>query len=293
MLDKNDKPCNFSDELFFGLFVKRFRTKDEFIDNINSRDTFDHTSTITEVVSNDQSVKKIRHRRVNVGSNKQTRVRQPDEYEFYLSHIRFNDFNVIDIFSVPSIYTDWRYYNLNPYNIFRSLVIPGNKRDIRDLLKNSDIQETIVHLGSISKPRGENKFTFESLNMGKLAYWAHPLEYNTEPKYVFVNGYNILVFLHAYSHTNSHRLKGMLDLYNKHIVTLMDVVYKKVGKCKFITSVGDPTERIGVTIDAQTLNDARSRGCLFIRKCEIGSNIHSYADQLYKKHPEYVYDRSL
>jgi hypothetical protein len=66
-------------------------------------------------------------------------------------------------------------------------------------------------------------------------------------------------------------------------------VYKKIGSGKYISSISDPENKIGLPVDASTLNDAKSRGSLFIRKCEDGSNIHSYADQLYEKHPNYIY----
>ena len=296
MLDADQKPCTIADELFFGLFLKRFRSKEDFISIIQTRDEFKQVKYITDPQSHDKSsiVKSIRHSKKEYIDDSYLRkitIRQPSNYNFYLPYIRFDDMRITDLFSVASIYTDWRNFNLNPHNVFRSLVIPNNKYDVKKLLNSKSIHQTIKRIQSIPTPSSTNRFTFENLNMSQLAYWAHPLEYNTIPSHVFVNGYNLMVFLHNYKQEEEWRLEYLLELYQKHVLpSLSGIKYKKVGCCKYIVSVNDSSKLVGTPVDASILNDARSRGCLFIRKCEPGSNIHLYSKQLYSEHPDYIYE---
>jgi hypothetical protein len=304
MLDIYNKPCQFADELYFGLMLKKNRTVKEFINIIN---TIDKDMFIT----NYKSIKKINDNKkyvlpifglytnkksnniknVNYNNNKYVNsVEMNNHYNnnkyvnslpFYLSSISFNDKALTSIFSLSSVYTDWNHFNINPFNIFRSFKYKN--LNINKLLTNSN-NNTINELLNINCKYA----SFNSLNLNQLPYWAHPLEYNTIPLYQYINGYNLLLY---FSSINK-------DEHLNYILSLYKISLKKIGfkfilkysiKYDFLITLFNLKILVGTFITNKILNNARMRGCLFIRKCEKGSNINKYANQLYKKNTKYIY----
>ena len=297
MLDIYNKPCGFSDELYFGLLLKRGRTIKEFKQIIN-------TIKPSEFVIDNTSIKPINIRskyiyaehRQNSGSvysnisiepgklNLHYISKQKEQEDisrpFYLPTISFNDKPLSNIYSIPSVYTDWRFFNLNPFNIFRSFKY--NNLNINNLLinNNNDTINTLLNLNAHDE-------SFNSLNLNQVAYWAHPLEYNTIPLYSFINGYNILEYF--FKNGRDNQLLYLIGLYENSLNNVKNLSTISIQKYKFITTPQSLTRLIGTFITDDVLNSARMSGSLFIRKCEKGSNIHKYADQLYKTRTKYIY----
>lgn len=192
------------------------------------------------------------------------------EYPFYMSKIRFNDRVVSeDTFTIPSVYTDWRYFNPNPNNIFRSFYL--DNFNIKDYLDGS-IKHGLEMLKKLD--RG---ISFDGLSMNKIPYWAHPLEYNSTTLRALINAYNF--FTRAKELNENDYQFAYLQLIYKIIIS-EHVTFDKDG---FVYS-GEKMV-LGTIITGSTLNEARMRGCLFIRKCENGCEISEYARELYSLDP--------
>jgi hypothetical protein len=306
MLDNNQKPCAFADELYFGLLLKRNRTRQEFVDIIQLRKSFKKTyNKIKDVHSIDikdsrafntheysetdnsfidpdtmsKDTRLINYNRKHIISANKSNV----TYPFYMTSIKFNDREVKGVNTVSSIYTDWRYVNLNPFNIFRSYEHP--ELVLKTLVNSKSLSTTIKKLLDFS----DETVSFESLKMNEIPYWSHPLEYNSLPLYKFINAYNMLEFFSQNS-KNDYHLHALKAVYTDNILSnVKKIKYSETDGYKFITGVQNPNQLFGTHVNAETLNEARMRGSLFIRKCEDGSFIQYYADQMYTKHPKYVY----
>ena len=297
MLDIYNKPCGFSDELYFGLMLKRGRTPEEFTKIINTikpskfvipRVLIKPVSNRSKYIDPEDSSFSSSTMDTNISPvNNYSRSKPGDSEDlpFYLPTILFNDNPITNIYSIPSVYTDWRSFNLNPFNIFRSFLY--RNLNINTLLNNNNPENTI---NILLKSQAHNE-SFNSLNLNQVAYWAHPLEYNTIPFYSFINGYNILEYF--YKNGRDGWLKYLLGLYKNSLLQVqvknLSTIY--IDKYKFITTHGvkNLTRLIGTFITNDILNSARMSGSLFIRKCEKGSNIHKYANQLYKTNTNYLY----
>jgi hypothetical protein len=132
--------------------------------------------------------------------------------------------------------------------------------------------------------------------MSHVPYWAHPMEYNSEPLQKFVNGYNMLELFSNLSH-GDYQLQYIKSLYLQNIFDGMkpsDITWKQqtISKTryKFITSVKHKTQLHGSRVTCDVLNSARMRGSLFIRKCGNGSLIHKFAKQLFDSSSKYIYE---
>jgi hypothetical protein len=314
MLDIYNKPCQFADELYFGLMLKKGRTINQFINIINTidKDKFITDSTSIKYLNNNQtyiqpiqSVSLINStsgileykesfykiKPVGMQNHYNRNSKYTSSLPFYLSSISFNDKVLTDEFTLCPVYTDWRFFNTNPFNIFRSFKYKN--LNINNLLNDTNFK-TINLLLNLE---AEN-VSFDSLNLNQLPYWSHPLEYNTIPLYQYINGYNILSYFSSIN--NDGHLKYLLSLYK---IAIKNIGFKFIERIKIFSDDTFPLYKflitpinskmlVGTFITNETLNSARMRGCLFIRKCEKGSNIHKYADQLYKK-TKYIYKNIL
>jgi len=291
MLDVNQKPCNYADELYFGLFLKRNKTIKEFNNTIQSRTKFSKTyRDITHIddVKDVNVVDKVSIFRTSIESDGQSGhrlkyTRDTKSYPFYLAPINFNDRIVRNTYTVSSVYTNWEHFNLNPFNIFRSLEYKG--LSMTKMLDSKTLRKTINMLTKQKK----SVVTFESLKMIDVPYWAHPLEYNTIPLYKFINGYNMLEYFSVRSNDDYH-LNFFKQLYKeKVLIHIKSIKYEESGPFRFIVDVSTPNKLTGYMITNDDINHARLRGSLFVRKCENGSFIHNFSKQLFKEQPEYIY----
>ena len=297
MLDIYNKPCGFSDELYFGLSLKRGRTIKQFKEIINTikpsefiinntsikpisiKSTYIHPENRQYSGSSLYSDISIQPGKLNLHYISKQKEQEDISRPFYLPTISFNDKPITNIYSIPSVYTDWRFFNLNPFNIFRSFNY--NNLNINNLLINNN-KDTINILLNLNA----HNESFNSLNLNQVAYWAHPLEYNTIPLYSFINGYNILEYF--FKNGGDDRLLYLIGLYENSLDNIRNISKYSIDKYNFITTQISLKRLIGTFITNDTLNNARMSGSLFIRKCEKGSNIHKYADQLYKR-TKYIY----
>lgn len=285
LLDANSKPCNFSDELYFGFYLKRGRTVDEFlniIQTISPRDLIREYEVIKPVCTNVEYIAPVL---IEPHNNYKNGIYILDadrsrRYPYYLSHIRFDDKTISKrLYTIPPIYTDWRYFNPNPMNIFRSFNHPNF--NIKEYL-NAHSQDAIAQLSKLDNDG--SSLTFTGLGMFRVPYWAHPLEYNTTKLSSFVNAYNFFEYA-KHLNPNDYYFNYLRRVYHKIIADFNAVEFEKVGENNFAVLRPSDDEKVGKYISAETLNSARMRGCLFIRKCEEGSLIDHYADQLYT-HPK-------
>jgi hypothetical protein len=315
MLDIYNKPCQFADELYFGLMLKQGRTVKEFINIINTIDKNMFITDYTRIKPLNNNQKYIQaidniqsgntsfvNKRFggNTSSYKinhvpmQTHYTKNSEYTssvpFYLSSISFNDNVLTDEYTLSPVYTDWRFFNTNPFNIFRSFRY--KTLNINNLLTDNNFN-TINELLNLDAQSA----SFDSLNLNQLPYWSHPLEYNTIPLHQYINGYNILSYFSSIN--NDGHLKYLLSLYK---IAIKNIGFRFIEKIKiesfdsmyeFLITPSNSKILVGTFITNETLNTARMRGCLFIRKCEKGSNIHKYANQLYNKKTKYIYKNIL
>lgn len=299
MLDVDQKPCTFADELYFGLYLKRKRTIKEFIHIIKTI-SLRHLYTTYKVIK-PHDRKTVRYidapdnffesshyshlvNPLTINSNYSRNIPlELKKYPFYIIPMRFNVRSVLNIFSVPPVYADWRYFNPSPFNIFRSFSYPGFAIKEYIGLENEKAINFLLRL------RTNPNSSFESLGLSKIAYWTHPLEYNSDLASIYINGYNLLEYLHKINPQDS-QFKYLRDIYPPLFKqSKLEVTYKKTRGYKF--AYLEPSKiLIGTYITSDVLNSARMRGCLFIRKCEKGSQIHLYAEQLYAKDSKYIYD---
>ena len=315
MLDNNQKPCTFADELYFGLFLKRNKTIKEFKNLIKTKSDFQNSydeikplNVSDLVVGVDPSV----NVNANTTSSQYAKFVLPEnmehdevvayadmirdditehKYPFYLPSVKFNDRDT-KTKTVASTYTDWRYFNLNPDNIFRSLEY--EKYLAKDLL-NVSISDSLKIIRDIAKSNGQ-QITFETLKMSHVPYWAHPMEYNSVTLQKFVNGYNLLELFGNLSN-DDYQLQYIKSLYLQNIfddIRPSDITWKRqtISKTryKFITSIKHKTQLHGSRVTHDVLNSARMRGSLFIRKCGNGSFIHKFAKQLFDPSSKYIYE---
>jgi len=278
LLDPNDKPCNFADELYFGFYLKRGRTIEEFLNII-------HKITSKKLIKSYSAIKPIKTETIFI---KPVLIEHYDHYKngvylldaeinkkfpYYISHIKFND-KIVDnnLYTIPSIYTDWRYFNPNPLNVFRSFNLAN--------FNITKFLETPPHKSIALLSKLPNEMSFNSLGMNKIPYWAHPLEYNTTTMCSFVNAYNFFEYARIIN-PNDYYFNYLHKVY-KNILVQNNVTFSEKDPCEFaLLDEADLNIPIGSFVCKDTLNEARMRGCLFIRKCEGGSLIHHYADQLY------------
>lgn len=279
-------------------------------------------------------------------------------FPFYVNPIYILDKLVSDD-AVPlcSTYTDWRYVNPNPFNIFRSFSWAGYyfaERNPDDAFNVNSYapQEFIELLGQPEfddMDRDLEPITFQNLGMSHVPFYSHPMEYNTNHLYAYMNAHNLLAYFNALNRTRGFpaddRLVYFENVYDnilKNMGTSFDstkVRYVKTDyqildertpvsatdlnaqelwrafemlmgiqrpaidtgstemTCYFYTIFnlsGDKITipRIGVPVNAEILNGARMRGALFLRKCENGSYMHAYSQQLFAD-DQYLYQDLL
>lgn len=203
-------------------------------------------------------------------------------FPYYIFPIKFENKEVKNIFSIPSIYVDWGKFNPNPYNIFRSFNFKGFA--LKKFL-NMDNNEAIEYLLKHG-PRGKDA-GFNELNMNQIPYWAHPLEYNTISAREYVNGYNLLEMCNA-ENPDCWQISHLRQIY----LGLFDQIkldHRQINRNKYEFKTTNSTNRMGTYVNHDVLNQARARGCLFIRKCEDGCMIQKFANQLYDRNSEYLY----
>lgn len=270
-------------------------------------------------------------------------------FPFYVNPIYIMDKLVTeDVVPLCSTYTDWRYINPNPFNIFRSFDHDGfyfaerNPNDPKNITsyEPNDFIEQVLLTNKLDTKQNEG-YTFDNLQMGKVAYFAHPMEYNTNNLYAYVNAYNLLHYYNtlnqAQGHTTDNQLRNFESVYDNIVsmaawthsnsdfviekqfvhhnqgreLTLLEQTMQSfellMGVSSFsggmtfsfyqVSEKQGTRERItipkiGVPVNAEILNGARMRGALFIRKCENGSYIHAYSQQLFAD-DEYLYQSVL
>lgn len=263
------------------------------------------------------------------------------KFPFYVNPIHILDKPVVtDVVPLCSTYTDWRFVNPNPFNIFRSFKHNGFVfvEKHADQTVNVTSYDPLYFVDSImmgSPVWGDPKpATYESLSMSHIPHFSHPLEYNTNHLYAYISGYNLLEYFNesnAAFDTSDGMLQGLQSMYedllkpyissgevtkvsreyhfsvqsSEYEGSIFDVlersifliygglsVQKPKDKSIFYTFYvpvkSEMTYRLGIPVSADVLNQARMRGALFLRKCEAGSYIHAYSQQLFSA-SKYLY----
>ncbi len=333
----SQRHCVISDEMYFGMFLKKNRSISEFLNII-------FLVKVTALLSKYDKIKhvKLKVRRIepitqtsssSSGGPHNTWLIDPllfgenvdvthyghyghygpgghhnvptslQKFPFFINPFRLNDRIVRpSMYTIPSTYTDWRYANPDPINIFRSFEYKGST--ISDLI-DQDPTELINWLKSLN---GWDQ-TFSSLKMNIIPYWSHPMQFNTRSVKIFINAYNILEYFSKMG--TDEKLQELRDMYENILKTYMTkkeiafhssssqqtvfiiFVVNVENKFKFATlKKGSAEPTMGCPVTNDVLNQARMRGGLFIRKCENGSYIHAFSTQLFETN-SYLYQHLL
>lgn len=345
------KPCVISDEMYFGMFLKRTRTISEFLDivftvnvskllikydeikhvklkyvrQINPMDTngsgsgsgssaYDnvrhHNIWLMDSLLFAQNVNNVSihsndapYYRSSGDANEKKLQLSLQKYPFFINPFRINDRIVRpSTYTIPSTYTDWRYANPDPLNVFRSFQYNG--LTISDLIER-DPKALVTWLKSSN---GYDQ-SFASLKMDVIPYWSHPMQYNTRSLKLFVNAYNIMEYFSKMG--SDSRLQELRDTYKNILKTYMTkkeisfydsssrqtvlIIFEITVNNKFEFAAlkkGTAEPIVGCPVTKDALNQARMRGALFLRKCENGSYIHAFSKQLFTT-PTYLYKSLL
>lgn len=320
------KPCVASDELYFGMYLKRNRTIRQFLDVVFVVKLSDLLTDYAEIKHVDLAVRRLdMWQNPMIGSQRGSielldpatlkqhiRDAQPHyqikikpslkDLPFFINPIRFNDRSVRGRYTMPSTYVDWRYSNPDPMNVFRTFQY--QEFGIGDLI-DKDPSELIAMMRSWN---GWNQ-SFDSLKMNWIPFWAHPMQYNARSIKMFVNAYNITEYFSKMGtdealKTLRNQYRGILDKY----MTRKELGYRETSVVKqfllviqvekefefavFRSKKLGARKKMGCPITSQVLNEARQRGSLFIRKCENGSYIHAFSAQLFAT-KSYLYKHLL
>lgn len=313
------KPCVLSDEMYFGMFIKRSKSVSMFLKSIYTIKFKDLLKTYEEIrpiklkvngidsVINPytgslkqnivQTIKAIKINtntyNANIAAYGIPSNKSYKSNKFYINPLSINDQEIKNIFSVPSTYVDWSHFNPDPLNIYRSFQYQGH--DINALIGmpvKSLIRYMSVHFS------GANE-TFESLGMGKIPYWAHPMQYNVRTLTEYVNSYNIAEYFYKAGNQQDPMLRFIASIYysilSKYTPRLL--TFSNSSKFNFaVVQRGQNSKlsetAVGCPVTSWTLNGARQRGALFIRKCENSSFIHAYSKDLYNT-KKYLYTNLL
>jgi hypothetical protein len=210
-----------------------------------------------------------------------------------------NSYDLNDIYTLSSTYTDWTIVNVNPSNMFRDFDISCFKlsnnvidKPIIDIINNWEPYKIIDEI--IKKSSRNDEKNNEEFVKGPL---YHPIEYLTYTFLSIVNSYNFIVFLDldddaktGYFNNDYKNAKNIyLNLINNNKDHIDDVEHegKKYYYFKDINDNNIKNNMHGHPITSFSLNNALAYGALFIRKVMNNSHINKYTDQLMKL-DEYV-----
>lgn len=311
------KPCVIADEQYFGMFLKKNRNITEFLNTVFVIKLSDLKTKYSEIKKMNVSVtlinkSDIRHSSgsslgyqidgVDVASiHHYKREAFLDKYHFFINPIKINDRLVRGRYTVPSTYTDWRYSNPDPMNVFRSFQYKEFKID--DLIEKNPSE-----LITLVKSWNARNQTVQSLKMNVISRWFHPMQYNTRSVKVFVNAYNLTEYFSKMG--NDHELRELRDEYKTILTKYIqkDVNFQNVSIqenffiifrveqnfefAQLIDNNSSKQKKIGCPVTHDVLNQARQRGSLFVRKCEHGSYIQKYSNQLFDT-KSYLYKNLL
>ena len=325
----HQKPCVMSDELYFGMFLKKNLSISEFIKIIFVIRLSALTSNYSEIKAAHLTVRKmdaianpligsrtggsiasvdaafILRSNTNTYSYMKYQNRGDLEtYPFFINAFRLNDRTVRGWYTVPSTYVDWRYSNPDPINIFRSFHYKGYS--ISDLIDQDPIE-----LITLLKSWNAWNETFKSLHMGNVPWWAHPMQYNSRSAKNFLNAYNMMEYFSKMG--TDEELQQFREMYKNILKTyltskevgfqtrsepqernfiLIFYIDKEFQFAAFKKGTAADRQKLGCPITHNVLNEARMRGALFIRKCENGSYIHAFSTQLFGTN-SYLYQHLL
>ena len=213
-------------------------------------------------------------------------------------YIEFNDntftytYDLNDLYSISSTYTDWSMVNVNPSNMFRDFNIYYFK------LSNNVIDKPIIQIINNIEPFKiitdiikKSSRTNDNINdefVKGPSY--HPIEYLTYSFLSIINSYNFIVFLDLDDETKTsyfnNDYKNAKNIYfniidnNKEYIDFVEHDGKTYYYFKDIVNNEIKQIMYGHPITSFSLNNALAYGALFIRKVMNDSLIEKYTEQL-------------
>jgi hypothetical protein len=200
---------------------------------------------------------------------------------------------VVNIDTVPLTYVNWTCVNCDPSNFLRAYDTFLKEKAISfsaipTFLQMKNAMDTIQQL---EKDIVKSSVSIEEFHPSNniLHPGSHPFEFSTYPIQEVVNAYNLLHMLsnHINLKANQEKISPILRykrwLYRTAMENWKKILVKE-GAHKLKNGyyqIKDKTLIVGNPLDSDTLNNALSYGCLFIRKINKHSFINNYSEQLF------------
>jgi hypothetical protein len=205
-----------------------------------------------------------------------------------------NNYNLNDIYSISSTYTDWSIVNANPSNLFRDFNInlfklSNNIFDTTNIIIKmiDDIEPLIIINNYISKSKRTDDKIYDEFVKGPS---YHPIEYLTYTLLSILNSYNFIVFLDL---SDENKTEKFYNNYKKSKEIYYNIITKNIENIEqikienkiyyvFKDKIDENIKKTmyGHPITSFSLNNALAYGALFIRKVMDNSLIEKYTNQL-------------